>query len=88
MNSHIPFQVSKVTRNTIFASLILIANLNASVWPTETWEKDHTETMGMNMDSLKSYSNILKSGKLGYIDGMLITRGGKIIFEESNQELI
>mgnify|MGYP001198854185 FL=1 len=82
MNFHIPFQVSKVTRNTIFASLILIANLNASVWPTETWEKDHTETMGMNMDSLKSYSNILKSGKLGYIDGMLITRGGKIIFEE------
>ena len=82
MNIHIPFQVSRAARNTIFAFFILIANLNASVWPTAIWERDKPESMGMDIDSLKSYSNILKSGKLGYIDGMLITRGGKIIFEE------
>ena len=82
MNIHIPFQVSRAARNTIFAFFILIANLNASVWPTAIWEKEKPESMGMDIDSLKSYSNILKSGKLGYIDGMLITRGGKIIFEE------
>lgn len=82
MNIHIPFQVSRVTRNTIFAFFIIIANLNASVWPTAMWEKEKPESKGMNIDSLNSYSNILKSGKLGYIDGMLITRGGKIIFEE------
>ena len=82
MNIHIPFQVSRAARNTIFAFFILIANLNASVWPTAIWEKEKPESKGMDIDSLKSYSNILKSGKLGYIDGMLITRGGKIIFEE------
>ena len=82
MNIHIPFQVSRAARNTIFAFFILIANLNASVWPTAIWEREKPESMGMDIDSLKSYSNILKSGKLGYIDGMLITRGGKIIFEE------
>ena len=82
MNIHIPFQVSRAARNTIFAFFILIANLNASVWPTAIWEREKPESMGMNIDSLKSYSNILKSGKLGYIDGMLITRGGRIIFEE------
>ena len=82
MNIHIPFQVSRAARNTIFAFFILIANLNASVWPTAIWEREKPESMGMDIDSLKSYSNILKSGKLGYINGMLITRGGKIIFEE------
>jgi len=82
MNIHIPFQVSRAARNTIFAFFILIANLNASVWPTAIWEREKPESKGMDIDSLKSYSNILKSGKLGYIDGMLITRGGKIIFEE------
>ena len=82
MNIHIPFQVSRAARNTIFAFFILIANLNASVWPTAKWEREKPESKGMDIDSLKSYSNILKSGKLGYIDGMLITRGGKIIFEE------
>ena len=82
MNIHIPFQVSRAARNTIFAFFILIANLNASVWPTAIWEREKPESEGMDIDSLKSYSNILKSGKLGYIDGMLITRGGKIIFEE------
>ena len=82
MNIHIPFQVSRAARNTIFAFFILIANLNASVWPTAIWEREKPESKGMDIDSLKSYSNILNSGKLGYIDGMLITRGGKIIFEE------
>ena len=82
MNIYIPFQVSRVARNTIFAFFILIANLNASVWPTAIWEREKPESEGMDIDSLKSYSNILKNGKLGYIDGMLITRGGKIIFEE------
>ena len=82
MNIHVSFQVSRAARNTIFAFFILIANLNASVWPTAIWEKEKPESKGMDIDSLKSYSNILKSGKLGYIDGMLITRGGKIIFEE------
>ena len=82
MNIHIPFQVSRAAQNTIFAFFIIIANLNASVWPTAIWERGKPESMGMNIDSLNSYSNILKSGTLGYIDGMLITRGGKIIFEE------
>ena len=42
MNIHIPFQVSGAARNTIFAFFILIANLNASVWPTAKWEREKT----------------------------------------------
>ncbi len=64
MNIHIPFQVSRSARNTIFAFFILIANLNASVWPTAIWEREKPESEGMDIDSLKSYSNILKSGNL------------------------
>ena len=36
----------------------------------------------MNPDSLLTLSKKLESGDLGYIDGMLIIRNGKIIFEE------
>ena len=62
--------------------LLISNNIGATSWPTESWEKTDAVSVGMNHDSLEAYSNILKSGSLGYIDGMLVTRMGKIIFEE------
>ena len=67
--------------NILFLFLFLSASVNASTWPTNSWGKSDPVSLGMNYDSLKAYSNILKSGALGYIDGMLVTRAGKIIFE-------
>ena len=68
--------------NILFLFLFLSASVNASTWPTNSWGKSDPVSLGMNYDSLEAYSNILKSGALGYIDGMLVTRDGKIIFEE------
>ena len=66
----------------LILNLLISNNIGATSWPTESWKKTDAVSVGMNHDSLEAYSNILKSGSLGYIDGMLVTRMGKIIFEE------
>ena len=73
----------------IFASLtLLLFNItcakyeNNTPWPTRGWEISKPDLEGMSVDSLSSFSNKLKGGELGYIDGMLVIRNGKIIFEE------
>ena len=53
-----------------------------SNWPTHGWNISTPEEQGMDPDSLLTLSKKLESGDLGYIDGMLIIRNGKIIFEE------
>ena len=55
---------------------------NNTPWPNNGWERSKPALEGMSLDSLSSFSNKLKSGELGYIDGMLIIRNGKIIFEK------
>ena len=67
---------------TIIAFLLLSNAINASSWPTKSWDTDDPKSLGMNADSLRAYSDQLKNGSHGYIDGMLITRNGKIVFEE------
>ena len=73
----------------IFVSLtLLLFNIkcakheNNTHWPTRGWETSKPNLEGMSLDSLSSFSNTLKSGEFGYIDGMLVIRNGKIIFEE------
>ena len=71
---------------TIFTATIMnwqcSANKNSDKWPTRGWITSTPKKEGMNPDSLLTLSNLLESGDLGYIDGMLVIRNGKIIFEE------
>ena len=55
---------------------------NNTPWPNNGWERSKPALEGMSLDSLSAFSNKLKSGELGYIDGMLIIRNGKIVFEK------
>jgi len=55
---------------------------NNTPWPNNGWERSKPALEGMSLDSLSSFSNKLKSGELGYIDGMLVIRNGKIVFEK------
>ena len=82
MISHRLNKANAIIYNFLFLFLFSSTSVNASTWPTNSWEKSDPVSLGMNYDSLEAYSNILKSGTLGYIDGMLVTRAGKIIFEE------
>ncbi len=75
---------SKIIPSYIIIAFLLLSNaINASNWPTKSWDTADPESLGMNADSLRAYSDQLKNGSHGYIDGMLITRNGKIVFEEN-----
>jgi hypothetical protein len=37
----------------------------------------------MNADSLKAFDDAIASGKYGYIDGVVITRHGKLVIPEN-----
>ena len=73
----------------LWASLVVACGLSCVdkksgvPWPTSGWEWSTPAKEGISHDSLRAFSAQLKSGELGYIDGMLIVRNGKIIFEES-----
>ena len=61
-------------------SLILMGVVNLACtgpdsptkWPNSAWDVTSATSQGMNYDSLALFSAELKSGDLGYIDGMLI----------------
>ena len=71
------------------ASLAVTFSLNcvdknpAAPWPTIDWQLSSPAEEGISYDSLREFSDQLKSGDLGNIDGMLVIRNGKIIFEDS-----
>jgi len=77
-------------KNKYFLFIVLITlfswkctqDMKYANWPTHGWNISTPEEQGMNSDSLFTLSKQLESGDLGYIDGMLIIRNGKIIFEE------
>lgn len=52
-------------------------------WPLKEWLIASPASQSMNEDSLKAFDEILGSGKYGYIDGMLVTRHGKLIYQKS-----
>ena len=74
-----------ITKIFIFCYLFIIHCSNdqvSKIWPTNGWKESPAKTQGMNYDSLSAFSEILESGTLGYIDGMLIIKNGMIVFEK------
>jgi len=85
-----PIMMMKQTnKSTLYFSLLLALtaneahtnNIDAGQWPTETWAESTPEKEEMNLDSLILMDQKLASGHLGFIDGMLVIRNGKIIYE-------
>jgi CubicO group peptidase (beta-lactamase class C family) len=77
--------ITKKTQHVICAFSLLMLNVACSTageWPTKQWDTSTPESEGLNPDSLSAFSDKLASGELGYIDGMLVIRNGKIVFEK------
>lgn len=66
-------------------SLLLLGLLLASpaAWPTKAWPEATPEAEGMNSAALDALSSEFAAGKHGYIDGMLVIRNGKAVYEKS-----
>lgn len=67
------------------AFLICFSLAGQQPWPVKEWPVASPQSQSMNADSLQAFHNDIASGKYGYIDGMLITRNGKLIYQQSYQ---
>ncbi len=74
------------TGKLIFAILFLLtANdyVNAqTIWPIKEWTVATPQSQLMNADSLRAFDNDIANGKYGNVDGMLVTRNGKLIYRK------
>ena len=57
--------------------------LNAQQWPLIEWPSVTPQSQSMNVDSLKAFDEDIAGGKYGYIDGMIVTRNGKMVYQKS-----
>lgn len=52
-------------------------------FPAKEWISVSPSSEKMINDSLKAFDNDISNGKYGYVDGMLVTRNGKLIYQKS-----
>ena len=58
--------------------LLIQININARQWPVAT-----PQSQSMNADSLEAFDKAIASGNYGYIDGMVIIRDGKLVYQKN-----
>jgi CubicO group peptidase (beta-lactamase class C family) len=52
-------------------------------WPTGGWESSSPEAQGLDGAVLEAIHQEFEEGKHGYVDGMLLVRHGRVIFERA-----
>lgn len=52
-------------------------------WPLKEWPVATPQSQSMNADSLQAFHDAITKGKYGYIDGVVITRNGKLIYQQT-----
>jgi CubicO group peptidase (beta-lactamase class C family) len=67
----------------LIAILLVAFFLSVNVYTQTSWPTATPESVGMIKDSLLALENAINSGKHGYVDGILITRNGKLIYEKT-----
>ncbi|MGH9392450.1 MAG: serine hydrolase domain-containing protein, partial [Vicinamibacteria bacterium] len=63
--------------------LALWMTLAAAEWPTRGWKASTPEAEKVDAAVLEALHQELASGKHGYVDGMLVIRNGRVVFEKS-----
>jgi CubicO group peptidase (beta-lactamase class C family) len=62
----------------------LVSNPQAqSQWPTKDWPKAAPAAVGLDAAVLAALDADIASGKYGYVDGMLVIRHGKLVYERA-----
>jgi CubicO group peptidase (beta-lactamase class C family) len=74
---------------TSYAVLVIVSFLFSTIivnaqykWPTKEWTVVTPQSQSMNADSLRAFDNDITGGKYGNVDGMMITRHGKLIYRK------
>jgi len=74
------------TSNSLLALscfLFIHFNLTGQQWPFKEWPVATPQSQSINADSLQAFDNAIASGKYGKVDGMLITRQGKLVYQKN-----
>ena len=57
-----------------------------AVWPTKGWASASPESQGVDTSVLEALDREFASGQHGYVDGMLVIRNGRVVYEKSYQQ--
>ena len=55
-------------------------------WPTRAWAEAAPEAEGLDRHALDALDSEFTSGQHGYIDGMLVIRRGRVVYEKSYKQ--
>jgi CubicO group peptidase (beta-lactamase class C family) len=55
-------------------------------WPTKGWASASPESQGVDTSVLGALDRKFASGQHGYVDGMLLIRNGRVVYEKSYQQ--
>lgn len=69
----------------IFFLCIHIHSTGQQQWPMKEWPVATPQSQSMNADSLKAFDEDIAAGKFGYVDGMVVTRNGKLLYQKTYQ---
>lgn len=67
----------------ITTSSVLAQTKDAQPWPTKGWSTAAPSEEGVDVAVLDAFDRELASGDHGYVDGMLVIRHGRIVYEKS-----
>ena len=72
----------------LFLPVLFFAFMHAQVnaqhaWPLQEWAVSAPQSQSMNADSLLAFDNDIAAGKYGNVDGMLIIRHGKLLYQKA-----
>lgn len=71
-------------RLSVLLLVFSCSHLNAQLqWPLKEWPVATPQSQSMHADSLKAFDDLITSGKYGYIDAMIVTRNGKLIYQKT-----
>jgi hypothetical protein len=76
----------RITNNFLALLFFLFIHFNVNSqppWPLKEWPVSTPQSQLMNPDSLQAFDDGIASGKYGNVDGMIITRHGKLIFQKT-----
>lgn len=60
-----------------------VDSIGLETWPLPDWPVATPQSMSMSPDSLQAFDDDIVSGKYGYIDKVIITRNGKLLYQKT-----
>ena len=69
---------------TLLSAFVLTESTSSqNAWPTERWAESTPAAEGLSPEALAKFDAEIAGGKYGFVDGMLVIRHGKIVYDRA-----